>query len=181
MAKTKPKTMFNEAETKALIVKYYRLYEHKKLESVSIVVRPEKSNLVKALKAKTSFCVKYKEVVSDFEKVFEEWLDPEDICHDLEQMFEELGFRDMTLTVSSEMDEEYLDKNSNETARKGHFVGVIFEYTRNLNNYYEPKEPEKELQETENLIAQSLSVEQQFNEIPVINEVDAGLGLRYGK
>lgn len=186
MAKHKPKTMFTEAETKALIVRYYRIYEHRKLESVSIVAVPEKCDSVKSLEAKCTFCVKYKEVIANFEKVFEEWVDPEDICQYLERMFADFGYRGMTLSVRAEMDDKVWNKDSDERDRKAYFAGVVFEYTDNIERKVESYDSKNESMDAEKLIAQSLNNSENRElsdsafEAPVIAEVLDGpdLGLK---
>lgn len=182
MAKTNPKTIFGEQVTKALIVKYYRLYENKKLESVSIFASPEQDDSIKPTKAKCTFCVKYKEEIAGFEQLFEEWLDPEDVCRNLEKMLLNFNFRG-NAHVRVVLDKKVFDSNSTEKDIGAHFEGIVFENIERIVKDNKTKDPVLASSESDKLIPKSSEIEKtsteshsddQFGEIPVIAEVDDG-------
>lgn len=123
------KTKFNANETKALLTKYYELYEGKKLESVAIIPRIlPTDDFVKSFEASTVFVVKFFEEIEGFKKESEEYLEIADVCGYLSKLFEGLGYRELMVSVRSKMDDAYWAKEADEESRIARFDGVVFEY-----------------------------------------------------
>lgn len=141
------KTNFNDNETKALIAKYYDKYEGKKVESVTIRPRViDDSEFVKSINTSVAFVVKCVEEIEGIEKVMEEYIDIDMVCGYMTTFFEELGFRDVLVTVRSGLTEEAWAKDADETVcRDAEFGGLVLEYTHKENleaKTAEPVEPE---------------------------------------
>lgn len=123
------KTKFNANETEALLAKYYKVHESKKVESVAIVPRILPNNdFVKSFGASAVFVVKVIEEIEGFKKETEEYLEIADVCGHLSTLFEGLGYRELMVSVRTDMDDKYWAKEANEESRNACFDGVVFEY-----------------------------------------------------
>lgn len=169
MEKSKPMTLFNEQVTKALICKYFKLREHiDDLESVSIFAEPVRSGSIKPTKAKCTFCVKYKVIIAGFEQTFERWLDPEEVCRDLEELLLICKFKG-NASVCAEVDDKVSNANSTEKDIGAHFEGILFKNIERIVEKEDPKELGIASPETE-----SLNTGEELVEPPVIAEVSGG-------
>lgn len=124
------KTKFNDNETKALIANYYEKYEGKKVESVAILPRVVKDDeFVKSTKTSVAFVVNCVEDIDGFEKTMEEYLDIDMVCGYMTKYFEDRGYRDVLISVRSDLAEEAYEPSANETVcNQANFEGLVFEY-----------------------------------------------------
>lgn len=137
------KTNFNANETKALIAKYYDRYEGKKVESVTIKPRViDDKDFVKSTQTSVAFVVKCVEEIEGIEKVMEEYIDIDMVCGYMSTFFEDLGFKDVVITVRSGLAEEAYEKDADETVcRNAEFGGLVLEYKSKENLAAKTAEP----------------------------------------